>query len=101
MGKVIVIDGVSLDGATQAPGRPDEDTRDGFPYGGWAAPYGDQVAWVAKMGERMGEDRAWRFGRRTYEQLLSSWNERGGPFKSTATPTGVVTALYAPERTQR
>ena len=33
------------------------------------------------MGERMGEDRAWLFGRRTYEQLLAVWNARGGPFK--------------------
>src|SRR5207237_4499471 len=33
------------------------------------------------MGERMGGDRAWLFGRRTYEQLLASWNAQGGPFK--------------------
>jgi dihydrofolate reductase len=80
MGKVIVMNGVSLDGVMQAPGRPDEDTRDGFAHGGWAAPYADQAT-VAKMHERMGEDRAWLFGRRTYEQLLPSWNARGGPFK--------------------
>src|SRR5437763_16933051 len=36
---------------------------------------------VAKMGERMGGDRAFLFGRRTYENLLASWNARGGPFK--------------------
>jgi len=80
MGRVIVMNGITLDGVMQAPGRPDEDTRDGFPYGGWAVPYADDTA-VAKMGERMGEDRAFLFGRRTYEQLLTSWNERGGPFK--------------------
>jgi dihydrofolate reductase len=33
------------------------------------------------MGERMGGDRAFLFGRRTYEQLLTSWNAQGGPFK--------------------
>ena len=33
------------------------------------------------MGERMGEDRALLFGRRTYEDLLATWNARGGPFK--------------------
>src|SRR5207237_634799 len=43
-------------------------------------PYSDETM-VAKMGERMGEDRAFLFGRRTYEQLLTSWNARGGPFK--------------------
>jgi len=81
MGKVVVMNSVSLDGVMQAPGRPDEDTRGGFAHGGWGVPYGDEAT-VAKMGERMGEDRAFLFGRRTYEQLLSSWNARGGPFKA-------------------
>jgi dihydrofolate reductase len=80
MGKVIVMNVVTLDGVMQGPGRADEDTRDGFAHGGWGVPYGDE-AMVAKMGERMGEDRAFLFGRRTYEQLLTSWNARGGPFK--------------------
>lgn len=80
MGNVIVTNAVTLDGVMQAPGRPDEDTRGGFEHGGWAVPYGDE-AMVAKMGERMGEDRAFLFGRRTYEQRLASWNDRGGPFK--------------------
>jgi dihydrofolate reductase len=80
MGKVIVMNHVTLDGVMQGPGRPDEDTRDGFERGGWAAPRGD-AAIGAKMGERMGADRAFLFGRRTYEDLLASWNAQGGPFK--------------------
>ena len=80
MGKVIVMNGVTLDGVMQSPGRPDEDTRDGFEHGGWEIPYSDE-AMVAKMGERMGGDRAFLFGRRTYEDLLASWNAQGGPFK--------------------
>jgi dihydrofolate reductase len=80
MGKVIVMNHVTLDGVMQGPGRADEDTRDGFERGGWGVPYGDDAT-VAKMGERMGGDHAWLFGRRTYEQLLASWNARGGPFK--------------------
>ncbi|MBV9197957.1 MAG: dihydrofolate reductase [Solirubrobacterales bacterium] len=80
MGKVIVMNWVSLDGVMQGPGRPDEDTRDGFEHGGWGIAYGDEAT-VAKMGERMGGDRAFLFGRHTYEQLLASWNARGGPFK--------------------
>jgi dihydrofolate reductase len=71
---------MTLDGVMQGPARPDEDRRDGFEHGGWAIPYGDEAT-VAKMGERMGEDRAFLFGRRTYEDLLASWNARGGPFK--------------------
>lgn len=80
MGKVVVMNSVTLDGVMQAPARPDEDTRDGFEYGGWAVPYAEETM-SAKMGQRMGEDRAWLFGRRTYEDLLSAWNARGGPFK--------------------
>ena len=86
MGKVVVMNGVTLDGVMQGPGRPDEDTRDGFTYGGWGVPYYDQAA-VAKMGERMGDDRAFLFGRHTYEQLLRSWNARGGPFKDALNDT--------------
>jgi dihydrofolate reductase len=80
MGKVIVMNHVTLDGVMQGPGRPDEDTRDGFALGGWGVRYGDEAT-VAKMGERMGGDRAFLFGRRTYEQLLATWNAKGGPFK--------------------
>ena len=32
MGKVIVMNWVTLDGVMQGPGRPDEDTRDGFEH---------------------------------------------------------------------
>lgn len=80
MGKIIVINQLTLDGVMQGPGRPDEDTRGGFEHGGWAVPRNDE-AMVAKMGERMGSDRAFLFGRRTYEDLLATWNARGGPFK--------------------
>ena len=80
MGKVIVMNWMTLDGVMQGPGRPDEDTRDGFEHGGWATPYGDEETGV-KMGERMGGDFVWLFGRRTYEDLLASWNAQGGPFK--------------------
>ena len=95
MGKVIVMNGVSLDGVMQGPGRADEDTRDGFTHGGWAIPYSDGAI-VAKMGERMGEDRAWLFGRRTYEQLLATWNTRGGPFKDALNNTRKFVASSSP-----
>jgi dihydrofolate reductase len=86
MAKVVVINSVTLDGVMQSPGRPDEDTRDGFTYGGWGTPTSDDVM-VAKMGERMGGDHAFLFGRRTYEELLATWNSRGGPFKDALNAT--------------
>jgi dihydrofolate reductase len=80
MGKVIVMNQLTLDGVMQGPGRPDEDTRDGFARGGWAVPHADE-AMATKMGQQMGGDRALLLGRRTYEELLASWNAQGGPFK--------------------
>ena len=95
MGKVIVVNWLTLDGVMQGPGRPDEDTRDGFKQGGWALPYGDETT-GAKMGERLGEDYAWLFGRRTYEDLLASWNAQGGPFKDALNNTQKFVASSDP-----
>ena len=79
--RIVVINHVTLDGVMQGPGRPDEDTRGGFTHGGWAAP-GNDPAMVEAIGERMGEpDGGLLLGRRSYEDMLSTWNARGGPFK--------------------
>jgi dihydrofolate reductase len=43
MRKIIVLSMISLDGVLQGPGAPKEDTSGGFKYGGWMAPYGDEV----------------------------------------------------------
>jgi dihydrofolate reductase len=81
MGKVTVINSVTLDGVMQAPARPDEDTRGGFVHGGWAVLYQDSVI-DRKMGELMaGSKGALLFGRRTYEDLHSVWTKRSdNPF---------------------
>jgi dihydrofolate reductase len=98
MGKVIVMNHVTLDGVMQGPGRPDEDTRDGFERGGWGIPGGDASV-AARMGERMGGDRAFLFGRRTYEDLLASWNAQGGPFKDALNDTRKYVASSNPATT--
>jgi dihydrofolate reductase len=96
MGKVIVTNWVTLDGVMQGPGRPDEDTRDGFAHGGWGTAYSDEAT-VAKVGERMGGDHAFLFGRCTYEDLLASWNAQGGPFKDALDNTPKYVASNDPE----
>ncbi|MTE14083.1 dihydrofolate reductase family protein [Nocardia aurantiaca] len=78
--RVLVVNHVSLDGVMQGPGRPDEDTRDGFRHGGWAVRDNDS-AMGPSMSERMGEGFSWLFGRRSYEDMLTHWNRVGGPFK--------------------
>jgi dihydrofolate reductase len=66
---------MSMDGVVQAPGRPDEDTRDGFGRGGWAVPYNDDVM-AKRMGEAMASSGAMLFGRRTYEDFHGYWPQQ-------------------------
>ena len=78
MGRIVVMNHLTLDGVMQGPGRPDEDTRGGFTQGGWgqrSTEPGDAAG--TAMGERMaagGGLSGWLFGKWTYEQLLSYWN---------------------------
>ena len=80
MPTLTVIENLSLDGVMQAPGRPDEDERDGFAHGGWAIPYNDEVL-GRKMGEHMARPGALLFGRRTYEDFAGFWpRQADNPF---------------------
>ena len=76
MGKITVINNVTLDGVMQGPARPDEDTRGGFIHGGWAIPYQDSVL-AKKMGEMMASGNgSLLLGKRTYEDFYSVWPKR-------------------------
>lgn len=78
MAQIIVTESITLDGVMQAPGRADEDTRNGFAHGGWAAPYAD--ASVGRfMGPAMQRSSGMLFGRRTYEDLLGFWTAAPEP----------------------
>jgi hypothetical protein len=90
----------------QAPGRPDEDRRDGFAHGGWARPRGESVS---QAFGGIGEVGGLLFGRRTYYVLLihplvlgtgRRLFAEGSPtttlqlVDSKTTATGVVIATY-------
>jgi len=76
MGRIVAINGISLDGVMQSPGRPDEDVRGDFRYGGWANIYADTVLGQS-MGERMGRvGGGLLLGRRTYEDFYSFWTKQ-------------------------
>jgi len=79
MRKVIVFTVVTLDGVMQAPARPDEDRRGGFPYGGWAAPYDGMTSREAAEG--IPTFGGLLLGRRTYEDLYDYWpKQTNNPF---------------------
>ncbi len=74
MRKVVVFTNVTLDGVMQAPAKPDEDRRGGFPYGGWGVPYDGMQSREAIDG--VGAWGGLLLGRLTYEQLYASWANR-------------------------
>ncbi len=81
--KVVVFTNLTLDGVMQAPGRPDEDTRGGFPYGGWAAPYNamSSVPAGSVPAGSLSNISPLLLGRRTYADFYSFWpNQSGSPY---------------------
>ncbi len=63
---------VTLDGVVQGLGRPDEDTRGGFPHGGWGQRYQDEVM-GREMGKGMARPGDMLFGRRTWQDFVAAW----------------------------
>ena len=77
MSKVIVFTNLTLDGVMQAPGQPDEDTRDNFEHGGWATPF----AAMQQSGDALANMGALLLGRWTYENFYGFWpNQKDNPF---------------------
>ena len=69
MRKIIVLSMITLDGVMQAPGGPEEDKSGGFEYGGWMAPYGDEIYY--KVVQKEMEPAEYLLGRKTFEILGS------------------------------
>jgi dihydrofolate reductase len=73
----------TLDLVAQAPGSPDEDPL-GFPFGGWQAPFADQVT-GAQIGAAYEGTDALLLGRRTYDIFAAYWPHQEGDDNSIAT----------------
>ena len=66
---------ITLDGVMQAPGGSKEDTAEGFEYGGWMAPYQDEVG--GNIFEKEMRPAEYLLGRKTFEIWESYWPEHG------------------------
>lgn len=76
MRKIIIQEFLSLDGVIQAPGGPDEDTSNGFEYGGWTAPYFHEAdEEVAEFMQKSMAITDLLLGRKTYDIRASYWPE--------------------------
>lgn len=64
---------ISLDGVMQGPGGPEEDTSGGFKYGGWVAPYFDEV--YDKEVDKELEPADYLLGRKTFKIWENYWPE--------------------------
>ncbi len=73
MRKIIVITMITLDGVMQAPGGPEEDTSNGFKYGGWTAPYIDANG--SEFFQKNMQPAEYLLGRKTFEIFASYWPE--------------------------
>ncbi|MFJ3405286.1 dihydrofolate reductase family protein [Promicromonospora sp. NPDC090134] len=76
--RLILTEFVSLDGVSQGPGSPEEDTSDGFTRGGWLVPHIDEV-FVRRTVEWLGEADGLLLGRHTYAAFARDWPQITDP----------------------
>ena len=62
---------ITLDGVMQAPGGPEEDQSGGFEYGGWSAPFGDEVS--EKVMQSLMQPADLLLGRKTFKIWEDYW----------------------------
>ncbi len=72
MRKLIVLEHISIDGVIQGPGGPEEDTSNGFAYGGWSGPYADEIIGTA-LRKQMNVPFDLLVGRKTFDIWEAYW----------------------------
>jgi dihydrofolate reductase len=76
--RIAITEFVTLDGVSQGPGSPTEDTSDGFRRGGWLVPHLDQQ-FVRRASEWLDLADGLLLGRRTYEAFARDWPQITDP----------------------
>jgi dihydrofolate reductase len=89
MRKLLVLEFITLDGVIQAGGGPEEDTSGGFEYGGWQAPYSDEVA-DAFMQMQLSLPFDLLLGRKTFDIWEPYWPKHGDFWPGVNTATKYV-----------
>ena len=89
MRKVIALEFITLDGVIQAGGGPEEDTSGGFAYGGWAAPYSDEVLGTV-ISKQMNMPFDLLLGRKTFEIWAPYWPQHSDIWPGAMTATKYV-----------
>lgn len=89
MRKIIVLEHISLDGVIQAPGGPEEDTSDGFAYGGWSMAYSDEKITAALM-KKMNMPLDLLLGRKTFDIWAAYWPQHADLWPGVNTATKYV-----------
>ena len=91
MRKIMVLEHISLDGVIQAPGGPEEDASDGFPYGGWVAPYHDKdKAIETALNKMLNMPLDLLLGRKTFDIWEAFWPQHGDIWPGVNTATKYV-----------
>jgi dihydrofolate reductase len=89
MRKIIVLEHITLDGVIQAPGGPDEDPSGGFAYGGWIAPYSDEILGTL-LRRQMNMPFDLLLGRKTFEIWAPFWPQHADEWPGVNTATKYV-----------
>lgn len=76
--RLVLTEFVTLDGVSQGPGSPTEDTSDGFSRGGWLVPYIDEL-FVRRTAEWLERADGMLLGRRTYDAFARDWPQITDP----------------------
>ncbi|WP_433167234.1 dihydrofolate reductase family protein [Kribbella sp. CA-247076] len=76
--RLVLTEFVSLDGVSQGPGSPTEDTSDGFTRGGWLVPFLDEQ-FVRRTSDWLDRADGILLGRRTYEAFARDWPQITDP----------------------